>query len=54
MAAEGASRMQALCAKKLCTMDKSMKEVVSVQLCLESQLENGMLPAQLGRWSARE
>jgi len=46
--------MQVLCAKKLFTMDKSMKEVVSVQLCLERQLESGMFPAQVGRWNARE
>ena len=35
-------------------MDKSMKWVVGVQLCLERQLENGMLPAQVDRWNARE
>jgi len=46
--------MQALCAKKLCTTDKGMKGVVSVQLCLERQLESGMFPAQVGRWNTRE
>jgi len=46
--------MQALCAEELCTMDKGMKGVVSVQLCLERQLERGVFPAQVGRWNARE
>jgi len=30
------------------------KRVVSVQLCLERQLESGMFPLQVGRWNARE
>jgi len=41
----------AQCARKLCTVDKG---VVSVQLCLERQLESGMFPLQVGRWNARE
>ena len=40
--------MQALCAKKLYTTDKGMKGVVSVQLCLERQLESGI---SLHRWA---
>ena len=51
---QGASWMQALCAEELCTMDKGMKGMVSVQLCLEGQLENGAFPTQVGRWDARE
>jgi len=46
--------MQALCAEELCTMSKGMKGLVSVQLCLERQLENGVFPTQVGRWNARE
>jgi len=43
--------MQALCAEELCTMDKDMKGwlLVSVQLRLERQLENGVFPTQVGR-----
>jgi len=50
--AEGASRMQALCTKQLCPMDKGMKGVVSVQLCLERHLESGIFPMQVGWWNA--
>jgi len=51
--------MQALCAEGQalcpeCTMDKGMNGVVSVQMCLERQLESGMFPTQVGRWNARE
>ena len=46
--------MQALCAEELCTMIKGMKGVVSVQLCLERQLESGEFTTQVGRRNARE
>jgi len=46
--------MQALYAEELCTMDKSMKGVVSIQLWQERQLENGVFPTQVGRWNARK
>jgi len=46
--------MQALCAEELCTMDKGMKGVVSVLLCLERQLESGVFTTQVGRRNARE
>jgi len=41
--------MQVLCAEGLCTMDKGMKGVVSIQLYLERQLKNGVFPRQVGR-----
>jgi len=43
--------MQALCAEELCNMDKGMKGVIGVQLCLECQLES-VFPMQVGRWNA--
>jgi len=46
--------MQALCAEGLCTIDKSLKGVVSIQLCMERQLETSMFLTQVGRWNARE
>jgi len=46
--------MQSLCAEELCTMNKGMKGVVSVQLCLERQLESGVFTTQMGRRNARE
>jgi len=36
-----------LCAEELCTTDKGMKRVVSVQLFLECQLEAGVFPTQV-------
>jgi len=46
--------MQALCAEEVYAMDKDMKGVVGVQLCLERQLKSGVFPSQVGRWNARE
>jgi len=46
--------MPAQCAEELCTTDKGMKGVVSVQLRLERQLESEMFPTQVGQWNARE
>jgi len=34
-------------------MDKGMKGVVSIQLCLERQLKSAVFPTQVGRWDAR-
>jgi len=44
--------MQALCDEELCAMDKGMKGVVGIRLCLERQLESGVCPTQVIRWNA--
>jgi len=54
MTVEGASCTQALCAEELYAMDKGMKEVVGIQLCLERQLKSGVFPTQVDWWKARE
>jgi len=46
--------MQELCAEGLCTMDKGIKEVISIQLCLERRLESEVFLTQVGRWNAPE
>jgi len=35
-------------------MDKGIKEVISIQLCLERQLESDVFHTQVDRWNARE
>jgi len=46
--------MQALCAEELYAMDKGMKRMVGIHLCLERQLEIGVFPTEMGRWNARQ